>query len=115
MLSPSVIIEDDNSVQNQNESVNVSVNVNVGGKEMGRDDIYGMAESIDTNLTSLNERLQIKINQLNQSNQTFKNQKHPLTPVVDILNNHMASLNWIDQKTQEISQKINQIQNNIPK
>merc|ERR1712113_794558 len=101
MLSPNVLNMTHNDMMNSNNDINID-----------RNDVYSMAETIDQNLTTLNERLQSKINELNQS---FKNNKHPLTPVVDILNNHMASLNWIDDKTNEISQKINQIDSNIPK
>eukprot|EP00488_Nonionellina_sp_1-RS-2012_P000847 TRINITY_DN135_c0_g1_i1.p1 TRINITY_DN135_c0_g1~~TRINITY_DN135_c0_g1_i1.p1 ORF type:complete len:110 (+),score=32.75 TRINITY_DN135_c0_g1_i1:351-680(+) len=85
--------------------------ININDANLSRNDVYSMAEQIDNNLTSLNERLQTKINQLNQSQQSFAGDKHPLTPVLDILNNHMASLNWIDDKTQEISHRVNQIQN----
>merc|ERR1719206_208044 len=81
---------------------------------MSRDGVYAMAESIDQNLNSLNERLQTKIHELNQSNQAFQNSQHPLTPVVDILNNHMASLNWIDDKTNEITDKLSLIQSQLP-
>merc|ERR1712228_246891 len=66
----------------------------ISDPSLNRNDVYSMAETIDQNLTSLNERLQIKINELNQTNESFKNSKHPLTPVVDILNNQIASITF---------------------
>eukprot|EP01083_Nonionella_stella_P296845 1008318_1 len=105
--------QDNNMVSMLHTSHNVLNNTN--DINLNRNDVYSMAETIDSNLTSLNERLQIKINQLNQSNQAFVGSKqHPLSPVLEILNNHMASLNWIDDKTQQISHKITQIQSNMP-
>merc|ERR1712244_207250 len=65
------------SMMNMNMTHNDIIDTN-----LSRNDVYSMAETIDQNLTSLNERLQIKINELNQTNQSFKNNKHPLTPVV---------------------------------
>jgi len=84
-------------------------------KNVTREGVYGLAETIDQNLNTLNERLQAKIAELNQSNQKFKDSKHPLTPVVDILNNHLASLNWIDNKTNVISDRLSQMQQQMPK
>jgi len=84
-------------------------------KKVTRESVYGLAENIDQNLNSLNERLQAKILELNRSNQAFKDNKHPLTPVVDILNNHLASLNWIDHKTNVITDRLSQMQQNMPK
>merc|ERR1712233_266131 len=96
--------------------MNMSMTHNsISDPSLNRNNVYSMAETIDQNLTSLNERLQIKINELNQTNQSFKNNKHPLTPVVDILNNHMASLNWIDDQTNQISNRINNIQAHMPR
>jgi len=84
-------------------------------KNVTREGVYGLAETIDQNLNTLNERLQAKISELNRSNQAFKDNKHPLTPVVDILNNHLASLNWIDNKTNIISDRLGQMQQQMPK
>jgi len=84
-------------------------------KNVTRESVYGLAETIDQNLNSLNERLLAKIGELNRSQQAFKDNKHPLTPVVDILNNHLASLNWIDDRTNVITQRLDEMQRHLPK
>jgi len=82
---------------------------------VSREGVYALAETIDQNVNSLNERLTQKIHELNHSKMAFKDNKHPLTPVVDILNNHLASLNWIDDKTNQITDRLSQMQRHLPR
>jgi len=84
------------------------------GQNVTREGVYKLAETIDQNLNSLNERLQAKIGELNKAQQDFKDNKHPLTPVVDILNNHLTSLEWIDSKTNLITERLGEMQRHLP-
>ena len=56
---------------NINHTMNADISLN-------RNDVYSMAETIDQNLTSLNERLQRKINELNECTQSSSfDSQHP--------------------------------------
>ena len=91
---------------NNNKSDDNGINSNIPGLN-NRNEVYKMAERIDENLQALNNRLGTKIEELNKEQTIDDN--NPLAPVIEILNCHMQSLNWIDRKTQELGETAEQI------
>jgi len=106
-----------NTLSDLENSLSATINEMEGNNQMltrdigleHRSDLYKMAEQIDQNLNNLQEKLQRKIEQLNETNATSVDPSHPLNAIVGILNNHMQSLQWIEKKSQEVSENIDRL------
>jgi len=86
---------------------------NLQNPEMkARSDVYKMAETVNDNLNSLHERLQNKVKQLNEEENSSED-ADPASTIVKILNNHMQSLQWIEKKSKELSATVNQIDGDL--
>jgi len=86
---------------------------NIQTSEMkARSDVYKTAETVNDNLNSLHERLQNKIKQLNED-ENSSNDADPVSTIVKILNNHMQSLQWIEKKSKELADTVNQIDGDL--
>lgn len=73
-----------------------------------REYTYRLAEDLDTQLKRMSEDLKEIIEHLNQANRT-QDSSDPIVQIGKILNAHMNSLQWIDQQTALLNQKIQQI------
>ncbi|XP_034179129.1 nucleoporin 62 [Osmia lignaria lignaria] len=73
-----------------------------------REYTYRLAEDLDTQLKRMSEDLKEIIEHLNQANRT-QDSSDPIVQIGKILNAHMNSLQWIDQQTSLLNQKIQQI------
>ncbi|XP_051156240.1 nuclear pore glycoprotein p62 [Leptopilina boulardi] len=73
-----------------------------------REYTYRLAESLDTQLKQMSEDLKEIIEHLNEANRA-QDSSDPIVQIGKILNAHMNSLQWLDQRTNLLSQKIQQI------
>ncbi|XP_076248839.1 nucleoporin 62 [Calliopsis andreniformis] len=73
-----------------------------------REYTYRLAEDLDTQLKRMSEDLKEIIEHLNQANRT-QDSSDPIVQIGKILNAHMNSLQWLDQQTSLLNQKIQQI------
>lgn len=73
-----------------------------------REYTYRLAESIDTQLKQMSEDLKEIIEHLNEANR-IQDSSDPIVQISKILNAHMNSLQWLDQRTALLTQKIQQI------
>ncbi|XP_060832054.1 nuclear pore glycoprotein p62 [Bombus pascuorum] len=73
-----------------------------------REYTYRLAEDLDTQLKRMSEDLKEIIEHLNQANRT-QDSSDPIVQIGKILNAHMNSLQWLDQQTTLLNQKIQQI------
>ncbi|XP_054012520.1 nuclear pore glycoprotein p62 [Hylaeus anthracinus] len=73
-----------------------------------REYTYRLAEELDTQLKCMSEDLKEIIEHLNQANRT-QDSSDPIVQIGKILNAHMNSLQWLDQQTNLLNQKIQQI------
>lgn len=73
-----------------------------------REYTYRLAEKLDTQLKQMSEDLKEIIEHLNEANRA-QDSSDPIVQIGKILNAHMNSLQWIDQRTSILGQKIQQI------
>ena len=73
-----------------------------------REYTYRLAEDLDTQLKRMSEDLKEIIEHLNEANRT-QDSSDPIVQIGKILNAHMNSLQWLDQQTSMLNQKIQQI------
>lgn len=73
-----------------------------------REYTYRLAENLDTQLKQMSEDLKEIIEHLNEANRT-QDSSDPIVQIGKILNAHMNSLQWLDQQTALLGQKIQQI------
>lgn len=73
-----------------------------------REYTYRLAENIDTQLKQMSEDLKEIIEHFNEANRA-QDSSDPIVQVVKILNAHMNSLQWLRQRSNSLSQKIEQI------
>lgn len=74
-----------------------------------REYTYRLAESLDTQLKQMSEDLKEIIEHLNEANRS-QDTSDPIVQIGKILNAHMNSLQWLDQRTTTLNQKIQQIE-----
>ncbi|KAF7995503.1 hypothetical protein HCN44_006610 [Aphidius gifuensis] len=87
-------------LEKENSSLSVS--------DSERVSTYRLAENLDTQLKQMSEDLKEIIEHLNEANRG-QDSSDPMVQIGKILNAHMNSLQWLDQKTSIIGQKIQQI------
>ncbi|XP_012284197.1 nuclear pore glycoprotein p62 [Orussus abietinus] len=73
-----------------------------------REYTYRLAENLDTQLKQMSEDLKEIIEHLNEANRS-QDASDPIVQIGKILNAHMNSLQWLDQRTTLLTQKIQQI------
>ncbi|XP_043277833.1 nuclear pore glycoprotein p62 isoform X2 [Venturia canescens] len=73
-----------------------------------RDYTYRLAENLDKQLKQMSQDLKEIIEHLNEANRS-QDSSDPIVQIGKILNAHMNSLQWLDQKTTVIGHKIQQI------
>lgn len=73
-----------------------------------REYTYRLSESLDTQLKQMSEDLKEIIEHLNEANRA-QDSSDPIVQIGKILNAHMNSLQWLDQRTSLLGQKIQQI------
>lgn len=73
-----------------------------------REYTYRLSENLDTQLKRMSEDLKEIIEHLNEANRT-QDSSDPIVQIGKILNAHMNSLQWIDQQTATLGQRIQQI------
>ncbi|XP_014208979.1 nuclear pore glycoprotein p62 [Copidosoma floridanum] len=73
-----------------------------------REYTYRLAENIDTQLKQMSEDLKEIIEHLNEANRA-QDSSDPIVQIVKILNAHMNSLQWLVQRTNLLSSKIQQV------
>ncbi|XP_063241395.1 nuclear pore glycoprotein p62 [Bacillus rossius redtenbacheri] len=73
-----------------------------------RERTYQLAENVDTQLKQMTEDLKEVIEHLNEANRV-KDATDPMVQVGRILNAHMNSLQWLDQKTAAIATLVDEV------
>ncbi|XP_072767076.1 uncharacterized protein Nup62 [Anoplolepis gracilipes] len=73
-----------------------------------REYTYRLSENLDTQLKRMSEDLKEIIEHLNEANRA-QDSSDPIVQIGKILNAHMNSLQWLDQQTALLSQKIQHI------
>ncbi|EFN77218.1 nuclear pore glycoprotein p62 [Harpegnathos saltator] len=73
-----------------------------------REYTYRLSETLDTQLKRMSEDLKEIIEHLNEANRA-QDSSDPIVQIGKILNAHMNSLQWLDQQTSLLNQKIQQI------
>ncbi|KAL0122552.1 hypothetical protein PUN28_007332 [Cardiocondyla obscurior] len=73
-----------------------------------REYTYRLSETLDTQLKRMSEDLKEIIDHLNEANRA-QDSSDPIVQIGKILNAHMNSLQWLDQQTALLNQKIQQI------
>ncbi|XP_073846093.1 nucleoporin 62 [Musca autumnalis] len=76
--------------------------------DVERSQTYLMVENLDTQLKQMSEDLKEIIDNLNESNKCQDN-TDPIIQIGKILNAHMSSLQWIEQSTSNIGNKLEDI------
>ncbi|XP_065367889.1 nuclear pore glycoprotein p62 [Calliphora vicina] len=76
--------------------------------DVERSQTYLMVENLDTQLKQMSEDLKEIIDNLNESNKCQDN-TDPIIQIGKILNAHMSSLQWIEQSTSSIGNKLEDI------
>lgn len=76
--------------------------------DVDRSQTYLMAETLDSQLKQMSEDLKEVIEHLNEANK-FADPSDPMIQIGKILNAHFTSLQWIEDKTQSINNKIDEI------
>lgn len=76
--------------------------------DVERSQTYLMVENLDTQLKQMSEDLKEIIDNLNESNKCQDN-SDPIIQIGKILNAHMSSLQWIEQSTSSIGNKLEDI------
>ncbi|KAG5680714.1 hypothetical protein PVAND_010204 [Polypedilum vanderplanki] len=76
--------------------------------DVDRSQTYLMAETLDSQLKQMSEDLKEVIEHLNEANK-FADPSDPMVQIGKILNAHFTSLQWIEDKTQAINNKLEEI------
>lgn len=75
-----------------------------------RSQTYGEAENADNQLKKMMGDLREIIDRINQTNiGSHQYDGDTITKISKILNSHMDSLQWIDQNTQQLQNKVNDV------
>ncbi|XP_046425088.1 nuclear pore glycoprotein p62 [Neodiprion virginianus] len=80
----------------------------VSASDPEREYTYRLAENLDTQLKQMSEDLKEIIEHLNEANRS-QDSSDPIVQIGKILNAHMNSLQWLDQRTSVLQTKIQQI------
>lgn len=80
----------------------------VSATDPEREYTYRLAENLDTQLKQMSEDLKEIIEHLNEANRS-QDSSDPIVQIGKILNAHMNSLQWLDQRTAVLQTKIQQI------
>lgn len=76
--------------------------------DMERGQTYCLAESLDSQLKQMSEDLKEVVEHLNEANK-YSDPNDPIVQIGKILNAHMSSLQWIEQSTSTITQRLEDI------
>jgi nuclear pore complex protein Nup62 len=76
--------------------------------DVDRSQTYLMAETLDSQLKQMSEDLKEVIEHLNEANK-FADPNDPMVQIGKILNAHFTSLQWIEDKTQSINNRLEEI------
>lgn len=93
-------------VQNITAEIGVSQPV-----DLEREKAYSQAEKLVGELDSMGTNLAQMIQELNKSGEVMSRLKEddPLTSIVKILNNQLQSLNWIEENTTTLNEKVERL------
>lgn len=76
--------------------------------DVDRSQTYLMAETLDSQLKQMSEDLKEVIEHLNEANK-FADPSDPMVQIGKILNAHFTSLQWIEDKTQGVNNRLDEI------
>lgn len=76
--------------------------------DVDRSQTYLMAETLDSQLKQMSEDLKEVIEHLNEANK-LADPQDPMVQIGKILNAHFTTLQWIDDKTQSINNRIDEL------
>jgi len=78
--------------------------------DVERERTYGLAENIDSQLKQMMQSLNEIIDHVNLSNtSSTSNKDDTMIQISKILNAHMDSLQWIDQNTNKLKQRVKEV------
>jgi len=80
----------------------------IGPVDLQREEGLGLAENIEGQLNEMNKTLKTLVTTLNNSQSSPENNK-PVHQIVQILNSHLNSLQWIDQTCATLQHKIQEL------
>jgi len=84
-------------------------NGSVNQADIEREEGYKLAEKVNSQLDQMQKTLAQLIVKINNQ-QAPEEQDSPVFKIIDILNQHLSSLQWIDQTTQELNTKIGDVE-----
>lgn len=76
--------------------------------DVERGQTYLMAETLDSQLKQMSEDLKEVVEHLNEANK-FSDPSDPMVQIGRILNAHMSSLQWIDNSTSMIANRLEEV------
>ncbi|KAI9341053.1 Nsp1-like C-terminal region-domain-containing protein [Pilaira anomala] len=80
--------------------------------DIQREKAYGMAEDLNSQLDNVNRNLNVMVEEINKmggSKQISNDDDDVVGQIVQILNSHLSSLQWIDNKSMELENKIQEV------
>jgi len=81
----------------------------LGSEDLKRDFIFCLAEELNMKLHNMNDKLNstiVKLNQATEGQRGFP-ANHPVVKVINIMNAHMRSLQWMEAKTDDLAALLN--------
>lgn len=80
--------------------------------DVQREKAYGLAEGLNNQLDDVNRNLNVmveEINKMGSSQQISSDEDDVVGQIVQILNSHLSSLQWIDSNSIELQNKIQEV------
>jgi nuclear pore complex protein Nup62 len=75
--------------------------------DQDREKAYHIAEMLNSKLNDMSGTLSVIIQQVNQSK--VQKIQSPMTHIVQVLNDHLTCLEWIERSNQELESKLEQL------
>ena len=88
---------------------NQTVHASTQHADQERNKTYGMAEKIDTSMKDMMQNLREVMERINTANSANYDRNNPISQITGILNAHMDSLLLIDDNTNSLQQKVDEL------
>lgn len=81
-------------------------NGQLGGADSERESGYALAEEINSDLDQMANTLKDHINKLNAAHTSAADSDNPVYQIVEILNAHLHSLQWVEDNSNQLHSKL---------
>jgi nuclear pore complex protein Nup62 len=92
--------------ENENRILKMYEESRKGGVDADREAIYKKAEEINDQLDQMTEQLQAMIKTLNLQYEETSGSENQIAEIVQVINSHLNTLQWIDINTNTLGQQI---------